>query len=180
MQKPAAVTDSSCMIALEAIGAIPQLSLLFSRVWLPKAVRKELFRRTRMKDRIKADLAAGSFLQPCDGYDQLHVDFLLAERVKNGTKDRGETEAAVQADTLNAMAIIDDPWGRKLAQDNGVECHGTLWVLARLHEIGLKTGPDIRHDLLTLRRSGLRLPIARVNELLGRIGEAPFSPRHSG
>ncbi len=128
--------DTSCVIALDSLDVLPLLTILFSRLWVPKAVRAELFRRRRTKDRIKAAFDSYAFVKPCDDYDQGAVDTLLAERARRlGKKDRGEAEAVVQAATLAAMAVIDEPWGRRLAQRHSLECHGTLWILERLHAL---------------------------------------------
>lgn len=54
--------DSSCIIALDHLQLVPQLSMLFSPVLVPKAVRNELFKRRTTKDRLQFILtrSAGS------------------------------------------------------------------------------------------------------------------------
>jgi predicted nucleic acid-binding protein len=175
MQKRPAVIDTSCVIALDGLDAVPRLAFLFSRLWVPKAVRGELCRRRRMKDRLKAYFDAYAFVQPCDKYDQGAVDVLLTERVRRGgKKDRGEAEAVVQAATLAAMAVIDEPWGRRLAKRYSLECHGTIWILEQLHALGLKAAHEIRGDLQNLRTRHIRFPLRAANDLLIRIGEQPI------
>ena len=177
MHKRSAVIDTSCVIALEAIDALRLLAVLFSRLWVPKAVREDLFRRRRMKDRIRASFRAYAFVQPCSAYDQGAVDVLLAERVRRrGKQHRGEAEAVVQASTLGAMAVIDDPWGRRLAQRHSLDCHGTIWILEQLHALRLKRAGEIREALLTLRSRRIRIPLGAANDLLTRIGEKPIGP----
>ena len=73
--------DSSCVIALEHLNLLPQLSFLFSRVLVPKAVRMDLFKRRGTKDRIRSLFDTYAFFQRCDGYETGAVDFLLAERM---------------------------------------------------------------------------------------------------
>jgi predicted nucleic acid-binding protein len=174
MQKPFAVIDSSCVIALDAIDAFPLLAFIFSRVLIPKAVRVELFRRRRTKDRVRATIRNYQFVQPCDDYDPGAADVFLAERIVAGKKDRGEAEAVAQATTLGAIAIIDDPWGRKLASLNSLECHGTIWILERFHDLRLTTDAELRQDFLLLLQRRIRIPIRAVNELLQRIGQEPI------
>lgn len=53
MRAPRGTIDSSCVIALDHLNLLPQLSLLFSRVLIPKAVREELFKRRVTKDRLQ-------------------------------------------------------------------------------------------------------------------------------
>jgi len=115
--------DSSCIIALDHLQLVPQLSLLFSPVLVPKAVRNELFKLRATKDRLQFIFRSYGFFQRCDGYDQGTVDFLLAERTRLGVKDRGEVEAVVQASQFGAAVIVDDPWGRALAMRADLDFH---------------------------------------------------------
>src|SRR5262245_1889617 len=101
--------DSSCVIALDHLDLVSRLSLLFTTVLVPKAVREDLFKRRTTKDRLQTVFADYAFFQRCDSYDQGTVDFLLAERRRLGRKDRGEVEAVVQASQLGATVIVDDP-----------------------------------------------------------------------
>jgi hypothetical protein len=45
MRPPLCTIDASCVIILDHLNLLPQMSFLFSRVLVPKAVRTELFRR---------------------------------------------------------------------------------------------------------------------------------------
>lgn len=165
--------DTSCIVALDHLDLVPQLSLLFSVVLVPKAVRIEIFKERATKDRLQALFQTYGFFQRCDGYEQGTVEFLLAERNRLGTKDRGEVEAVVQASQFGASVIVDDPWGRELALRNDLDFHGTIWVLHRLHELGL-ISQSLGACFLSLREHGTRLPWDAVNELLVRVGEGPL------
>ncbi|HEY1336705.1 MAG TPA: hypothetical protein VGF59_04310, partial [Bryobacteraceae bacterium] len=154
---------------------LPRLSLLFSRVLLPKAVRTELFRRRMTKDRLRAILRSYRFIQPCDDYDQTAVDISLAGCAATGLQDRGEAEAVVQAVAAGAVVIVDDPWGRDLAGRFGREFHGTVWILRRFFELGLTTGPATRNHFVELLKRGIRLPRTAIDDFLIEIGEPPLS-----
>ncbi len=171
MQKREAVIDSSCVIALDVLRALPLLSFLFSRVHLPKAVRTELFRRRATKDRLRSLLRDYAFLARCDSYDQGAVDVLLVERKVTGSKDRGEAESVIQASGLAALVVIDDPWGRDLARRFALQCGGTVWILQKLYSHGLRSASQIRDDFLILRESKIRLPWEAVNRFLKEIGQ---------
>lgn len=167
--------DSSCVIALDHAGLVPSLSVLFNSVLIPKAVRAELFRRRVTKDRLQAIFADYAFFERCDRYDQGAVDILLMERKRQGLRDRGEVEGVIQASHLGAAVIIDDPWGRQLAERFDLDCHGTLWVLERLYDIRLLLPNQLRESLRKIRDRGIRLPWEAVDSLLSRIGEEPLS-----
>ena len=175
MLEPVCTIDTSCIVALDHLDLLPKLSLLFSRVLLPKAVRTELFKRRSTKDRLRTLLRSYAFIARCDEYDKGTVDVLLIERVKQGMEDRGETEAVVQAAGLGATVIVDDPGGRELAERNRLDYHGSLWVMKRLWELELLSGPSLREGLLRLRRQGIRLPWLSANALLAECGQAPLT-----
>jgi predicted nucleic acid-binding protein len=175
MPFPICTIDSSCIIALDHLRLIPQLSFLFSRVLLPKAVRNELFKRRDTKDRLQALLNDYAFLERCDDYDKTAVDILLIERAVQGVKDRGEAEAVVQASEKGATVIVDDRWGRELAGNFGREFHGTFWILQQFVRLGLLSPSSARSHFLELYQQDARLPWDAVNAFLADIGEAPLT-----
>jgi len=174
MRRPICTIHTSSVVALDHLGLVSQLSWLFSRVLLPKAVRTELFRRRKTKDRIRAIFRDYSFVEGCDDYDKGAVDVLLIERGKLGVRDRGEAEAVAQAAQVGAMVIVADRWGRSLAARHGRDFHGVLWVLRRLQELELASSGITRDRLVALFRRGVRLPRKEVNDLLAEIGEPPI------
>jgi len=174
VRAPACTIDSSCVIALDHLDLLPQLSFLFSSVLVPKAVRDDLFKRRATKDRLLFLFDNYAFLQRCDGYDKGTVEFLLAERAREGGKDRGEVEAVVQAAQFGATVIVDDPWGRELAARDDLQVHGTLWVLQRFHQLELLSSDVLRGCFVSLRRRRIRLPWDAVNKLLSEIGQEPL------
>jgi len=175
MRRPICTIHTSSVVALDHLGLVSQLSWLFSRVLLPKAVRTELFRRRKTKDRIRAIFRDYSFVEGCDDYDKGAVDVLLIERGKLGVRDRGEAEAVAQAAQVGAMVIVDDRWGRELAALHGRDFHGTLRVLRRLLELEHASPAVTRDRLVELFRRGIRLPLREVNAFLAEIGEPPIA-----
>jgi predicted nucleic acid-binding protein len=174
MRTPRCTIDSSCVIALDHLNLLHNLPMLFSHVLIPKAVRDDLFKRRHTKNRVQALFDQYAFFERCDEYEKGSVDFLLAERTRQGMKDRGEVEAIVQAVEFGAAVIMDDRWGRKLAQKHGLNCHGTIWVLERFYELELLTASSLRNSFAALRDHNIRLPWDIVNKLLIEIGEAPL------
>jgi len=175
MRAPRCTIDISCVIALDHLNLLPQLSLLLSRVLIPRAVRQDLFKRRATKDRLRALFNDHSFFERCNEYDPGTVAFLLAERTQQGMKDRAEVEAVVQASQVGATVIVDDRWGRELAFRADLDHHGTFWVMARLYELGPGSASLLRQQFQDLRQLGIRLPGKEVNELLNRIGEEPLA-----
>ena len=115
-----------------------------------------------------------AFLSKCDNYDGVAVDLLLIERHAEGKRDRGEAESVVQASERAATLIIDDRWGRELGTRYGLKTIGTLWILQRLHALGIRSADQIRTDLVVLQQRKYRLPKNAVNALLREIGQNPI------
>jgi len=171
--KPVAVIDSSCVIALDLLNLMPKLAVLFETVLVPKAVRAELSRRRKTKDRLRALQREYLFVISCDQYDPGAVDFLLVEKTRMGKEDRGETEAVVQAAANGAMVLIDDRRGRKLAEQYTLECHGTLWLLEQFQSMELLPR-TLGQYLSDITSRGIRLPFKETSELLRRFGQDPL------
>lgn len=176
MRSPKCTIDSSCLIALDHLDLIPKLSLLFSEVLVPKAVRQDLFKRRSTKDRVRALFDQYAFFKPCNEYDKVAVDILLVERTRKGLKDRGEAEAVVQAAQIGASVIVDDKWGRDLAASHAISCNGTLWVLKQLFNLQLIGPSDLKNHFLSLRRRRYFLPWEQVNDFLLQVGQQPIKP----
>lgn len=174
MRAPRCTIDSSCVIALDHLDLLPQLSFLFDRVLVPKAVREDLFKRRTTKDRLRLLFDTYAFIGRCDGYEKGTVEFLLSERARQGMRDRGEVEAVVQASEFGTDVIVDDPWGRELAARDDLNYHGTVWVLQRFYELGLMSASALRASFTALRERGTRLPWDAVDELLTQIGQSPL------
>jgi predicted nucleic acid-binding protein len=143
-------------------------------VLVPKAVREELFKRRPTKDRLQAIFDDYAFFERCDKYDKAATTILLAGRLQPSGSDRGEIEAVVQASEFGATVIVDDPWGRELANRNALDCHGTLWVFESLYNQGLISSSALRQEFMALRDHGIRWPWKTVSELLIGIGEEPL------
>jgi predicted nucleic acid-binding protein len=171
LPKRSAVIDSSCIVSLDVLNLLPQLTYLFENIYIPKAVRRELYDVRSTRDRLRALLRQYAVIRRCNDYDQAAVNILWAERHSEGSKDLGEVEAVVQAAKLGAVAVVDDPWGRELAARFRLDYHGTLWILERLCELRLLFPAVLREHLLTLRARGRRFPLDAANGLLERVGE---------
>ena len=179
MPAPICTIDASSVIALDHLDLLPQLSFLFSRVLLPKAVRDELFKRRTTKDRLHAVLDSYSFIERCDDYDKGAVDVLLIERAKQVAEDRGEAEAVVQAAKFGAIVFVDDAGAdisRRFTTAISTEQSGSQ---AFFFELELTSSAATRNYFVKLFRRGVRLPRAAVNELLVEIGEAPLTELES-
>jgi len=162
------------VIALDAIDAWSELAVLFDKLLLPDGVRTELQRRRTMKDSLRKVRDQYANVEWRLDYDRVAADILRSERKVRRNKDRGEAETIVQASTQGAIAIVDDRWGRRQAELHRLENWGTLRILERFFELGLRSGDRVRSDLLTLKQRRIRLPKRAVATLLKEMGEEPL------
>lgn len=77
-----------------------------------------------------------------------------------GTSERDHGEASVFAacELLDGIAITDDRRAIEVARANGLEVHGTIWLLAQMCRDGKIAEAGVCNLIDMLRDSGMRLP----------------------
>ncbi len=144
----AIISDTSCLIALERIGKLEVLKLLFERVLITEEVRLE--------------------------FGQEIPDWIAVVKNQNTAKffefqkilDSGEASSIAFALSLeNSLLIIDEVKGRKVATENGLEIIGTLGLLLLAKKRGLVE--DLEQVLKDLNKNGFRVSKKLIDILLG-------------
>src|SRR5580698_1426633 len=97
MRRRRCTIDTSCLIALDILRMTRLLSFLFDVVLVPRAVRREFYKRRAGKDQMRRLFKDFAFVRPCSDYEQSAVDLYLIERARLDARDQGEAEAVVQA-----------------------------------------------------------------------------------
>jgi predicted nucleic acid-binding protein len=93
--------------------------------------------------------------------DELHEIQLFVKYSRLiGTSERDHGEASVFAvsELLDGIALTDDRLATNVARANGVDVHGTIWLLAQLCRDGKITEAGAGNLIDMLRDSGMRLP----------------------
>jgi uncharacterized protein len=136
------VADTSPLISLIVINKLSVLTDLYEEVYLPKEVWDEL----------NAHLEITTYRE-----DLLRLSYF----VKNVTApfynpkiDRGELEAIALYKQLNAdFLLIDDKKAREVAEENNINCIGTLAILIKAkHNKLLPLLQPVFQDLLRNKR----------------------------
>ena len=83
--------------------------------------------------------------------------------------DKGEAEALALAETLNAIALVDERRGRKVATRKGIALTGTAAVLIKAKRAGEVAA--VKPLLSRLARSGYGLSNKLVDDVLKLSGE---------
>ena len=61
---------------------------------------------------------------------------------------------------MTTLVFIDDAVARSTGRDDGLEVHGSLWLLIRSFKNGILDRTTIEGTVSDLIRTGMRLPIA--------------------
>ncbi|MCP3959708.1 MAG: DUF3368 domain-containing protein [bacterium] len=144
MTEPA-VTDSTCLIALEQIGYLDLLPALFDPIQAPPAVEREFG-------------AAPPWLTVV-----APADVALAKALEM-TIDEGEAEAIALAIEREWRIILDDLQARAVAQQMGLKLIGTVGILVRAKRAGLLA--EVKPVLQALDRIGFYLSEPLMKEVL--------------
>lgn len=132
------------------------------RAIIPDAVREELRRGLNNDSRLQSVLDADWIecrVLESDTETQAFVRY--SSILVSGQRNVGEASVLALAETLPAIAVIDDAAGRKAASDAGIECRPTLRLLC----------DAIKQELLTLP-----LVSALADDLLATEYRLPFGP----
>ncbi|RZN32655.1 MAG: DUF3368 domain-containing protein [Methanosarcinales archaeon] len=141
------VCNSTPLIALSRIGKLELLREYFSEVYVPGEVYDEVVTRgeglsgekeVKSVDWIKVEMVT----------NEIAVDSLCT------TLDRGESEVIVLAREKNALLILDDGDGRRIARSLGLKIAGTIGLLLLAAEDGTL---DLKRSIEDLMPAGFRL-----------------------
>jgi predicted nucleic acid-binding protein len=169
-----ATIDTSVLLSLQCVGLLGELSVLFQRILVPRAVRGEVDQGAAMNNAIDQALKAYAIFEMCDDYYQPSVKLLLDARsaAKEG-RDTGEAEAVIQAAERSCMVLSDDRLGRQWARQFSLECHGTLWVIRELRRREVLR--EVRPLFEMLLRRQRWQPLNEMNGILAEFRETSIS-----
>ncbi len=144
------VADSTCLIALERIGQIKILPVLFEPVLIPPAVAQEF-----------------GISLPWLKVERLS-DRALAAALKMMIDD-GEAEAIALSQEQKCRIILDDRQARRVGQDMGLRVIGTVGILILAKKRGIL--PTVKPVLQNLDDIGFYISAALKAEVLRLVEE---------
>jgi predicted nucleic acid-binding protein len=146
-----AVTNSTCLIALERIGQLSLLPEAFAHVVAPPAVHEEFG-------------SSPNWLRLLAPVDAALVAAL------NTQLGLGEAEAiAVATESPGSVLLLDDKKARRVARQMGLAIIGTIGLLVHAKKRGIV--PAIQPILDDLQRTGFRVSAALRAEALRLANE---------
>lgn len=159
MSEGLVISDSGPIFSLAVIDKLSILEVVFDEIAIPKAVWEEI---TKDKETEYYDRIAGFFkdrVRIISGFNEL--TFVM---------DYGESESVVLYREINAnYLLIDDKKARRIAENLGINCIGTIGVLSVAKDKGLveELRPLFEQFLNHNRYYGLNL----LNSILTKYGE---------
>jgi len=148
--KEPVVADSTCLIALERIGALNILPAFFEPIFIPPQVEREFGLTLPW---LKLESSTNTALITS-------LELLL---------DKGEAEAIALAKEREIPIILDDRQARSVARDLNLRVIGTLGCLLKAKQAGEIA--EVRPFIEKLERAGFFLATALRTEALRLAGE---------
>lgn len=158
------VSDSTILIGLAKIGKLDLLKKIFSRVFIPEEVFKEVVERGKGKPGSNV-INESAWIETKPVKDEIQVAFLL------GSLDKGEAEVLVLARELKAdLILLDEEKARKSAVIAGFEIMGLLGLFILAKNLGLIH--KVRPLVDELLRKKFRISDKIIEKTLKKAGEA--------
>lgn len=149
------IADTSCLIVLTRLNAIPVLQSLYGQIYITEEVASEF--GESLPDWIKVEMVK----------DKRYYQILSA------MLDPGEASAiALALEMKNVLLIVDEFKGRREAKRLGIEITGTLGVLVKAKQKGLIK--ELKPVLNQLHLAGFWISEAISEEMLKQAGEDRF------
>ncbi len=161
------VSNSTILIRLAKIGKLDLLRKIFSKVYIPEEVFKEVAERGKKKPGSQVISEAGWIeIKPIN--EKTQVNFLMA------SLEKGKAEVLALAKEINAdLILLDEEKARKSAVIAGFEVMGLLGLLIVAKNLGLLK--EIRSSIQELKRKRFRISDKILVEALRKVGEAPIN-----
>lgn len=161
------VSDSTILIGLAKIGKLDLLREIFSKVYIPEEVFKEVTERGKKKPGSQV-IRESWWIETKQIKDNTQVNFLMA------SLEKGEAEVLALAKEIKAdLILLDEEKARKSAVIAGFEVMGLLGLLIVAKNLGLLK--ETRSSIEELKRKRFRISDKIVVEVLRKGGEEPIN-----
>ena len=148
--------NASPLILLSKIDRLVLLNILFSKIYVPLAVLREI--QDIDTTELKVDFSVISYV-PLDVSNRVAVEGLL------GKLHMGEVEVIIGAlENGLKTVVLDESAARNKAKKMGLEVTGTLGILLKSKKLGVIE--DIGSEITNLRKAGMYLSDELVTQVL--------------
>lgn len=161
------VSDSTILIGPAKIGKLDLLREIFSKVYIPEEVFKEVTERGKKKPGSQV-IRESWWIETKQIKDNTQVNFLMA------SLEKGEAEVLALAKEIKTdLILLDEEKARKSAVIAGFEVMGLLGLLIVAKNLGILK--EIRSSIEELKRKRFRINDKIVVEVLRKGREEPIN-----
>ena len=165
------VSDSTPLILLAKIGRLDLLKTLFTNIYIPKAVYKEVVTQgitLHLPDAYIIEKATRAWIHITQITPEIDAEYSYLDT--NTRLDEAEKQALKLCKQITATSFIaDDKEARKVAKMLSIKPVGTLGTVIRARKLGLITKRETEAIIDDLINSGLRIDIALYKKILDVI-----------
>jgi len=152
MHEAIVIADTSCLIVLTRLNALPVLQSLYGQIFITEEVADEYGE------------ALPDWIKVASVRDKRYFQILLS------ILDPGEASAIALALELNdVLLVVDESKGRREAMRLGIKITGTLGVLVKAKRNGFIN--EFKPILNELNLAGFRISESLADEILKQAGE---------
>ena len=147
------ISDTTPIISLMKTNRLNLLKEMFSIVYIPNAVYKELIENKNYSK--EAEL-----IKDCDFIKVIKIENeKSASILMNFTGlDAGESEAIILADEKQSdVLLMDEHKGRQVAKKMGIVITGTIGILAQAFDEKILSKEDIKECIDLLKKNNIRI-----------------------
>ncbi|SFR26516.1 Predicted nucleic acid-binding protein, contains PIN domain [Lentzea waywayandensis] len=155
------VLDTMCLSHFALIERLDVLGELLSsrECWTTAIVKGELARGAKDRPLLRNSLdLPWLHVAALDELDEILLFAKWSRLIGTAERDHGEASVFAVSELLGGIALTDDQKATKVARANGLNVHGTIWLLAQLCRDGKITEAGAGNLIDMLRESGMRLP----------------------
>ena len=163
MEDVGVVADTGPLVALAKADSLGLLPLLFSTIFIPPAVERELTAKRSAESR-RLQNAFGKFLQTIE-----RPELAPAVRIVTSNLDVGEAEAIAVAYNRGLWLLVDDKLGRRAASRLNIQIVGSVSVVLEAKRRGHL--PLVLPIFLEMRRMGYWLSDDLIAQAVAQAGE---------
>lgn len=160
------ISDASPLIGLAIVDGLAWLPQLFTEVWIPPSVQREVL--PDVSARGEAEIAAAIKRK----WVRIWKKVIPAPAVPLPDLDEGETDCihiALSLGADNALILMDERAGRAVATERGIRVAGTAAVIGLAKKRGLIDSAKGRFE--RLHATDFRISAAVIQAVLREVGE---------
>ncbi len=165
------IFDATPLIYLGKVNLIEKVKYFPEDKYTTKSVYREVVEEGKKSGRPEVfmieDLVKGGTIKIKTPANKRYVQHLR----ENPKIHEGDADVLALASELNGIALMDDEEARGMAEIEGIENHGTIYLLLRMMKMKLVTREEALADLNEMIRMGWRCSTELYAEILMAISE---------